>query len=74
MLSDFKLKILTQLYEAKKEDGPTLFNQMGLKWTNVGSKQCPSNTHLTKENFNECIRDYLEAVAGFSNIGNQLIC
>ena len=27
-----------------------------------------------KANFNECIRDYLEAVAGFPNIGNQLIC
>ncbi len=26
-----------------------------------------------KENFNECIRDYLEAVAGFPNIGYQLI-
>ena len=27
-----------------------------------------------KANFDECIRDYLEAVAGFPNIGNQLIC
>jgi hypothetical protein len=26
-----------------------------------------------KANFNKCIRDYLEAVAGFPNIGNQLI-
>jgi hypothetical protein len=26
-----------------------------------------------KSNFNECSRDYLEAVAGFPNIGNQLI-
>ncbi len=25
-------------------------------------------------NFDKCIRDYLEAVAGFPNIGNQLIC
>ncbi len=31
-------------------------------------KQC------TKANFNECIRNYLEAVVGFPNIGNQLIC
>ncbi len=28
-LPDFKSKILTQLFEAKKEDGPTLFNLMG---------------------------------------------
>jgi hypothetical protein len=27
-----------------------------------------------KANFNKCISDYLEAVAGFPNIGNQLIC
>ncbi len=27
-----------------------------------------------KANFNKCIRDYHEAVAGFPNIGNQLIC
>jgi hypothetical protein len=27
-----------------------------------------------KSNFDECIRDYLEAVAGFPNIGDQLIC
>jgi hypothetical protein len=26
-----------------------------------------------KANFNMCIRDYLEAVAGFPNIGKQLI-
>jgi hypothetical protein len=26
-----------------------------------------------KANFDECIRDYLEAVAGFSNVGDQLI-
>ncbi len=27
-----------------------------------------------KANFDKCIRDYLEAVAGFPNISNQLIC
>jgi hypothetical protein len=27
-----------------------------------------------KANFNKCIRDYLEAIAGFSNISDQLIC
>ena len=28
----------------------------------------------TKANFVQCIRDYLKAVAGFPDIGNQLIC
>ncbi len=69
------------LLDSKKEDGPTLFSLMGqcfynvglMEWTNVVGKQCPDNMHLTKENFNKCIRDYLKAVAGFPNIGNQLI-
>jgi hypothetical protein len=82
MLPDFKSKIFIRLSEAKKEDGPTLLTLMGqcyqdvglTEWTNVVSKKCPDDTHLTKENFNECIRDYLKAVARFSNIGNQLIC
>jgi hypothetical protein len=80
-LPDFMLKILTWLSEAKKEDGPTLFNLLGqfcqdvglTKWTNVVGKQSPKDTHLTKENFNECIRAYLKAVAGFPNIDDQLI-
>ncbi len=38
MLLDFKSKILTQLSEAMKEDGPTLFNLMG--W-------CFQDVHLT---------------------------
>jgi hypothetical protein len=81
MLLDFKSKILTQLSEAKKEDGTTLFDLMvqffqdlGLtEWTNIVGKQYPDNTHLMKEKIEECIRDYLEAVTGFPNIGDQLI-
>jgi hypothetical protein len=50
------------------------FQDVGLnEWSNVIGKRCPDKTHHTKENFNECIRDYLEAVAMFPNIGNQLI-
>jgi hypothetical protein len=64
---DFKSKILTQLSEAKTEDGLTLFILMGqcfqnvglTKWTNVVAKQCPDKTHHKKENFDKCIRDYL---------------
>jgi hypothetical protein len=37
-------------------------------------KRCPNNADCTKSNFNKCIRDYLEAVVGFPNIGDQLIC
>ncbi len=36
MLPDFKSKILTRLSEAKKEDGPTLFNLMGHCFQDVG--------------------------------------
>jgi hypothetical protein len=37
-------------------------------------KGCPEDADRTKEKFDECIRDYLEAVIGFPNIGDQLIC
>ncbi len=43
------------------------------EWTNVVGKGCPDDTHLTDKNFNECISDYLEAVARFPNVSNQLI-
>jgi hypothetical protein len=81
MLPDFKSKILTQLLDVQKDNGPLLFNLMGqyfqgvglTKWTSVIAKQCPNNADRTKANFDKCIRDYLEAIAGFPNIGNQLI-
>jgi hypothetical protein len=51
------------------------FQDVGLtEWTSIIAKQCPNNSDHTKANFDECIRDYLEAVARFPNIGNQLIC
>jgi hypothetical protein len=51
------------------------FQDIGLtKWTSIIAKQCPNNADHTKANFDKCIRDYLEAVAGFPNIGNLLIC
>jgi hypothetical protein len=51
------------------------FQVVGLtEWTSVVAKRCPDDADRTKANFDECIRDYLEAVAGFPNIGNQLIC
>jgi hypothetical protein len=39
----------------------------------INAKQCPTESDPTKVNFDECIRDYLEAVAGFPNVGDQLI-
>jgi hypothetical protein len=51
------------------------FQGVGLtEWTSVIAKQCPNDADRTKANFDECIRDILEAVGRFSNIGNQLIC
>ncbi len=46
MLPNFKSKILTQFSDAKKDDGPTLFNLMGqcfqdvglTEWTNIVAK------------------------------------
>jgi hypothetical protein len=50
------------------------FQDVGLtKWPSVIAKQWPNNADCMKSNFDKCIRDYLEAVAGFPNIGNQLI-
>ncbi len=81
-LPNFKSKILTQLLDAQKDNGPLLFSHLGqcfqdvglTEWTSIVAKQCPNNADRTKANFNECTRDYLEAITGFLNIGNQLIC
>jgi hypothetical protein len=81
-LPNFKSKILTRLSDAEKDNGPLLFSllsqcfqDVGLtEWTSVIAKRCPNNADWTKATFNKCIRDYLEAVTGFSNIGDQLIC
>ncbi len=81
-LSNFKSKILTQLLDLQKDNGPLLFSLLGqcfqdvglTEWTIVIAKRCPNNADRMKANFDECIRDYLEAVARFPNIGNQLIC
>ncbi len=77
-LPDFKSKILTRLSDLQKDNGPLLFSLLGqcfqdvglTEWTSVVAKRCPNNADWTKANFNECIRDYFEAVAGFPNIGN----
>ncbi len=81
-LPDFKLKILTRLSNVQKDNGPLLFSLMGqcfqgvglTEWTGIIVKWCPNDADCTKANFDKCIKDYLEAIAGFPNIGNQLIC
>ncbi len=50
------------------------FQGIGLtKGNSIIAKLCPNNAFCMKANFNKCIRDYLEAVAGFLNKGDQLI-
>ncbi len=43
------------------------------KQININAKQCPTDADRMKTNFDKCIRDYLEAVTGFPNVGNHLI-
>jgi hypothetical protein len=81
-LPNFKSKVLTWLSDAQKDNGPLLFSllsqcfqDVGLaEWTSIVAKRCPNNADRTKATFDECIRDYLEAIAGFPNIGDQLTC
>ncbi len=76
-----KSKILTRLSNAQKKNGPLLFSLLGqgfqdvglTEWTRVVAKRCLNNADCTKAKFDECIRDYLKAVTGFPNIGDQLI-
>ncbi len=81
MLADFKSKILTQLLAEQQDDGPLLFNLMGqcfqdvgqTEWTSIITKQCPDDAYCMKANHDKCIKDYLKAVVGFLNVGDQLI-
>jgi hypothetical protein len=81
MLPYFKSKILTRLSDAQKDNGTLLFSLLGqcfqdvglTKWTSVVAKRCPDNADHMKANFEKCIRDYLEAIAGFPTMGDQLI-
>ncbi len=65
----------------QKDNGLLLFSLMGqclqgvglTKWTSIVAKQCPNDANYTKANFDKCMKDYLEAIAGFPNIVDQLI-
>jgi hypothetical protein len=67
----FQVKDFDGLLDAKKDNGPTLFNLMGqcfqdvglTEWTNIVTKQCPTKADCTDTDSNECIRDYLKADA-----------
>jgi hypothetical protein len=51
------------------------FQGVGLtKWTSIIAKRCPNDADCTKANLVKYFKNYLEAVAGFPKIGNQLIC
>ncbi len=76
---EFKSKISTRLSDLQKDNGPLLFSLLGqcfqdvglTEWTSIIAKRCPDDADCTKANFDKCIsRDYLEAVAGFPNIGD----
>ncbi len=49
------------------------FQDVGLTENSVIVKRCPNDADWTKANFNEWIRDYLKAAAGFPNISDQVI-
>jgi hypothetical protein len=74
--------ILTHIGVHHTNNGPLLFSLLGqcfqdvglTEWTSFIAKQCLDDADHTKANFDECIRDYLEAIAEFPNIGDQLIC
>jgi hypothetical protein len=59
-LPKYKSKILTQLSDAQKNDGPLLFSLMGqcfqgvglTEWTSAIAKQCPNDADCMKANFN----------------------
>ncbi len=80
-LPNFKSKILTRLSDVQKDNGPLLLSLLGQCFQGIGltertsivAKRCPNNADCMKANFDECIRNYLEAVARFPNVGNQLI-
>ncbi len=80
MLQDSKAKILTWLFDPWRIT-VLQFNLMGqcfqevglTEWTNIISKQCPEKKDHTIYNFDECIMDYLMAVIGFPNVGDQII-
>lgn len=80
-LPDFEAKILSRIPTDCHDDGETLFQLMEqcfqdvalTEWTNIVTKRCPNNADQTKENFVECQCNYLEAIAGFPNLGDQII-
>ena len=80
-LPDFKHQVINRLPANKKEDGPTRFplleqclQEVALtEWRNIVSMRCPTEDSKTHENFLKCARDYLKALVGFPNMGDQLI-
>lgn len=81
MLPNFKLKDISHLPPNKQCEGQLLFplmeqcsQEVGLtEWMNVVSAHCPDKESKMFENLVDCKQDYLEALAGFLNICNQLI-
>lgn len=74
-------EIVNRLPDDDKKNAVMLFDIMGqcfrgtgkTEWNNVVSKRCPTDADKSPDKLEECQRDYLEAVAGFPNVGDQLI-
>ena len=80
-LPDLEWKIVSHLPTNKQRDGPMFFSLMKqcfqevdlTEWMNVVSARCLGEGKKTFDNLVECQQDYLEALAGFPNIGDQWI-
>ena len=81
MPPNFELNIVLTLPANKQRDGPTLFPLLEqcfkevclTKWKNVISAYCPDDDAKMSGNLFKCQQDYLEALAGFPDIGDQRI-
>jgi hypothetical protein len=81
-LSDFESKLVLPLPANKQHDGPTLFQLLEQCFQEVSLTECknvvsarfPDKDTKTFENLVECQQDYLEALVGFPNIDDQVIC
>jgi hypothetical protein len=79
-LKNFEMKIEGEivLQPGPYQDTLQLQNP-GKIWSVLGSDRPnyinpnTDNADCTKANFSKCIRDYLETIAGFPNIGDQMI-
>ena len=71
-LPNFESKIILHMPMNKQQDGPMLFLLLEQCFQEVGL-HCPDKDHKTYKNLLKCQRNYLEALASFLNVSDQLI-